>query len=211
MSLSNVVIKNDCALVAVDTRGRLADGRFVDCGKALLLPHMNAIITIRGFSPRLAALAQYAVGYMGSFDDFLDELPDNINAANKAIDSFVESLPPGAMKHIGNDSYIADVVCAGYSDAAQGFIGRQFRRTERGTNVQVGAFQERCIAPSWPGLVFPGIDDDLDALKMLSAEQCRLAYQREGADYPIGGRLIVFELRKGSMRTVGEFALPTPT
>lgn len=137
MSLLNVWIKPREALVAVDTEGVGGDGSRKPMSKVMTLPHLNAVIALRGNAHFLGALLHVCLSRtIASFDELLAEMPGNLALA--------DALVPAALRH--PEFPDTELIVVGWSLERSRMLGRLFAK--RGEEQEFsGHDTEGCIAP----------------------------------------------------------------
>lgn len=104
MSLVDVWMTPQKAMMVVDTEGLGSDGRYAECSKLLTLSHANLVMAIRGGDLFLHALIT-SLRAAADFDAAEDDLP-------AALTFVTESLKP--MPHV-TDLHKQEVTMVGYS------------------------------------------------------------------------------------------------
>jgi len=200
MSINNVWIEPDRALVGVDSEGRDDQGRIHQVSKMLPLPHQNSVLSGTGTIPFLNTVWSVCHAAAGDFDRLLKALPELVPFAYKfmlgAAAQYKAPLGPTPEKQsciaCGWSPSRERMVAVGYSqaDEAAGFVM---------TEIPDGAY------------VQPGIDDRWrDRLANLPAPNTPEAmgrYAQEQAsivrefvpEIHAGGRFIVATITRNSM------------
>ena len=184
MSLLNAWIAPDAAIIAVDTVGMAADGSPLHASKLMVVPHLGAVIAIRGQLALLTWLTVRAnsAGF-GALDDLLDAMPDMLAEAEAAIGHHLNVLGGSAPGY--------EVVIAGWSDRQGRMIGRQFvsrggEQTVRDTDFHVSPWH-----PSMEGL--PTAPHGIEQLA-----RGQVIFMR-GLGAHCGGKLTIARLTRGAM------------
>jgi len=183
MSLLNAWIAPDAAVVAVDTVGQAADGSPLPASKLLPIPHLGAVIAIRGQLALLTWLAVRAnsAGF-ATFDDLLDSMPGMLAEATAAIDHLTV-LAGSAPGH--------EVVVTGWSDRQGRIVGRQF--VKRG-DEQTARDVDHHVSPWHPSM--DGLPLDPGGLEQLARGQ--VIFMR-GLGAHCGGKLTIARLTRGEL------------
>ncbi len=184
MSLLNAWIAPDAAVIATDSIGMAADGSPLHASKLVVVPHLNAVIAIRGQLALLTWLAVRAnsAGF-ATFDDLLDAMPGMLAEAGAAIGDRLSVLAGSAPGY--------EVVIAGPSDRQGRMIGRQFvsrggEQTVRDTDFHVSPWH-----PSMEGL--PTAPHGIEQLA-----RGQVIFMR-GLGAHCGGKLTIARLTRGAM------------
>lgn len=179
MSLLNAWIAPDAAVIAVDTVGMAADGSPLHASKLVVVPHLGAVIALRGQLALLTWLAVRAnsAGF-ATFDDLLDAMPGML--AEAAIGDHLNVLAGSMEGH--------ELLVTGWSDRQGRMIGRQLvsrggEQTARDTDFHVSPWH-----PSMDGLPL-----DPGGLEQLARGQ--VIFMR-GLGAHCGGKLTIARLTR---------------
>lgn len=187
MSLLDAWIQPTEATVAVDTDGAALDGSPMPTSKLLALPHLGAVLALRGQAAFLAMLFVRSVSGFGAFDELTD--------AMGGLVAETDALVPGALiaggPVVGNE-----LLVVGWSERRSRMVGLQY--VKRGEMV---AFSEREVdrhVSPWDAKAMAGVQPVAPALERLARSQVR--WMRES--FPgaaCGGRLLIAHLTRKSV------------
>lgn len=185
MSLLNAWIAPDAAVVAVDTVGQAADGSPLHASKLQIVPHLGAVVGIRGQLALLTWLSVRAnsAGF-ATFDDLLDAMPGMLAEARTAIDhlNVLAGSAPGY-----------EIIVAGWSDRQGRMIGRQFvKRGDMTASIERDV--DHHVSPWHPSM--DGLPLDPGGLEQLARGQ--VIFMR-GLGAHCGGKLTIARLTRGAM------------
>lgn len=190
MSLLNAWITPTDAIVAVDTDGVREDGARFPTSKLLPIPHLNAVIAMRGQSAFLAFLFLRCIS--SSFDSF-DELNDAMPALLADVN---ETLPDEILVkncRIGNELLIA-----GWSNRRHRMLGRQFIMRDDMPEFAASEFDFH-ISP-WHASSMSHLPRKAHAVEKLARAQV----QWMRSTFPnaaCGGKLLVCQIGRRSITT----------
>ena len=182
MSLLDAWITPAEAIVAVDTDGVDQNRERKGMSKLLALPHLNAVIAMRGSGNFLASAFHLCMSRgLDSFDDLLSEV--------SGILRFAEATLASGLRVAGFPDM--ELVVVGYSDKEGRMLGRLF--TKRGDEQDFTAKDtEGCIAP-YDAATMADIPRTADALAAIARAQVRYMQATAGLG---GGKLIVARLER---------------
>ena len=183
MSLLNAWIAPDAAVIAVDTVGMAADGYPLHASKLVVVPHLGAVIALRGQLAWLAWLSVRAnsAGF-ATFDDLLDAMPGALGEAEAVIGHHLNVLGGSAPGH--------EIIVAGWSDRQGRMIGRQFvKRGDMTASIERDV--DHHVSP-WHASM-DGLPLDPGGLEQLARGQ--VIFMR-GLGAHCGGRLTVARLSR---------------
>lgn len=128
MSLLNVWVTPSDVLVGVDTDGTAPGGSRIVTSKLLPIPHLPAVLALRGQAALLAGLFLRSLSF-ASYDDLVDEMPALLAEVGG-------SLPSELIAADGVAGQGHEVLVAGYSPRRERMHGRMFidregRKAER--------------------------------------------------------------------------------
>lgn len=188
MSLLNAWIAPDAAVIAVDTVGMAADGSPLHASKLVVVPHLNAVIGIRGQLALLTWLAVRAnsAGF-ATFDDLLDAMPGMLAEAGAAVGDHLNVL--------GGSVPGYEVLVAGWSARQGRIVGRQFIRRDDMPDTSIVRDVDRHISPWHPSL--EGLPTEPHGLEQLAGGQ--VLFMRTAFDAHCGGKLTIARLTRGAM------------
>ena len=115
MSLLNVWVGKNRALVSVDTDGIMPNGEHHDFSKLITLPHAGAVFAGRGDRVFLESLFQYYYFGTGTFG--FDEIVEHLPRAIGKVLEYQQSLPGFS------DSGDYQIVIAGWSEKTKRMAG----------------------------------------------------------------------------------------
>jgi len=186
MSLLNAWIAPDAAVIAVDTVGMAADGSPLHASKLQIVPHLGAVIAIRGQLALLAWLSVRAnsAGF-GALDDLLDAMPGMLAEAGAAIGDNLNVLAGSAPGY--------EIIVAGWSDRQGRMIGRQFvKRGDMTASIERDV--DHHVSPWHPSM--DGLPLDPGGLEQLARGQ--VIFMR-GLGAHCGGKLTIARLTRGEL------------
>lgn len=196
MSLLNVWIERDRALVGVDTAGRDAGGRSWRMAKMAPLVNLNAVLAFRGSSAFAAVIVGNCMLFGQDLETLMEVLPPLFPAAlNEAR---AQSAREQASEACRQSLELQEVVLVGWSNAHRRMRGRRWtRRDVAGEFVQAGIDREYIAVwhDSLAGLADPKTPAEMAAL---ASAQCRLIWEKEPT-VAAGGEFIVAQLAPRGM------------
>lgn len=184
MSLLNCWITPKEAIVVVDTFASRPDGRRFPASKLLPVPHINAVLGLRGEMAVLHIIAtQVHVLELSTFDELdasmlslLAGLPDDIKAYSNSIGM--------------------DLIAVGWSDSRKSMLGRQFVKFP-GRELAVADFV-RHVAPPWQPTE-PAITADPKHSLQIARLQLKWMRENYGEHAACGGTLTTARVTKRGM------------
>ena len=190
MSLVNVWIEQNKALVAVDTNGLglVETGENEEWSKLLTIPHIGAVFAARGQRLTFINLfAQCSFAFNGlTFDHLIESLPSLIKS--------VISLTPNDMKDM---DMTTDVYVIGWSPKQQRISAYQYNINIAEQRWSASEITNCRIAPGGNISSVPVLDT-IEAMVDIANKQ--ITYVREEfPGTPIGGRLLIAEITKDSI------------
>lgn len=186
MSLLNFWASPQEAIVVVDTVGMAADGSPLHASKLMVVPHLGAVIGIRGQLALLTWLTVRAnsAGF-GALDDLLDAMPGMLAEAEAAIGAHLIVLAGSAPGH--------EIIVAGWSDRQGRMIGRQFvKRGDMTASIERDV--DHHVSPWHPSM--DGLPLDPGGLEQLARGQ--VIFMR-GLGAHCGGKLTIARLTRGEI------------
>ena len=172
--------------VVTDAIGQAADGSPLHASKLMVVPHLGAVIAIRGQLALLTWLTVRAnsAGF-GALDDLLDAMPDMLAEAEAAIGHHLNVLGGSAPGY--------EVVIAGWSDRQGRMIGRQF--VKRGDMLEsIERDVDHHVSPWHPSM--DGLPLDPGGLDQLARGQATFM---RGLGAHCGGKLPIARLTRGEL------------
>jgi len=206
MSLLNVLIHPDRALVAVDTRMmEVETGRYFEGSKMFPMIHSNVLFACRGDRVFPLFVFDWFLGCMGeAFRTYdLDAVERDIPVVlAKVKERYTEKsdLHGAAESHLG-----IDLVVVGWSEKHQTMRGLSCV-SERGGEFSIGAMETGRLGPiPTEDLRHVHCNDEVEYLTTVARSQVRQV-RRDDPGFPIGGRLLLAELTRDtlSVRTVAD-------
>lgn len=188
MSLVDVWMTSQKAMVVVDTEGLGSDGRYAECSKLLTLSHANVVMAIRGGDLFLHALITSLRSAAG-FDEAEDDLP-------AALTFVTESLKP--MPHV-IEIHKQEVTMVGYS-RSRGSMCCLVAQSHDETGFHLQEITDIYLSPWDASWGQEGIRARSPGqAHAIAAEQVErtLAVLPEG---PAGGRLLLAEVTRDDCR-----------
>jgi hypothetical protein len=193
MSLLNAWISPTAAIVAVDTDGVGQDGARMPSSKLLPIPHLNAVLALRGQSALLSFVFVRCISSgFETFDQLADALPAMLIEAEDSVDD--EHLVDGPQ--IGNE-----LLAVGWSDRKGQMAGRQF--VKRGDMTEFSETDAAFHVSPWhASLQRQKIEPQ--ALDQIARAQVR--WMRETfPNAACGGTLVVCSLNRKAMGLTHKF------
>lgn len=199
MSLLNVWLDNERALVGVDTDALAPGGVRVRVNKIMLLPTLNAVLAGRGAASLLGCVyvQLMALPQAADFDFIAAALPELVEKAFDQIRGPLRNEDPATYRAAH------EIVLVGWSPKLGRMRAIEVVRPAGGSAFTVEETEKHYIAP-WDEKIKSAPDPtDIHSMAELAVAQVALirgAYPNAAA----GGQLIVAELREVSMvlRTV---------
>lgn len=211
MSLVNVHIAHDRALIATDTlSGLMACGPQMDVGelhmtKCALLPHVNVAMAHRG-DAMFATMAFSALTLAAhrDFDGIAEIMPD-----------LLASLVPQAMaarkQIIGVEAFPgAEIILVGWSPTLGRFEGVRWVRWPQDKAFTASRIGKALMLPDAEWAQTPDPPDTSAKMERIARDQ--VAYvRREHHGLPCGGRLMLTELTRDAItiRQIADLELPS--
>lgn len=184
MSLLNFWASPQEAIVVTDSIGMAADGSPLHASKLVVVPHLGAVIALRG---QLALLTWLAVransASFATCDDLLVAMPGMLVEATAAIDHLTV-LAGSAPGH--------ETIIAGWSDRQGRIVGRQY--VKQGAMPPVERDVDHHVSPWHPSM--DGLPLDPGGIEQLARGQ--VIFMR-GLGAHCGGKLTVARLIRGEL------------
>lgn len=185
MSILNVYIEHDRALVAVDTQTLAPDGDRRDMSKLLMLPHAGTAIASRGeigffgwvFN---AAFASGAAGY----DELCGKMPEILAQTEQQYRQFARTQ--------GVETFTGyKIALVGWSDAIGRMLGVCYQKWPDWEAMRAAPISPWILSPNAGWEQTPTLPDDLE-----QASRDQVAVLRKFPCVAAGGRLLVAELTR---------------
>lgn len=195
MSLLNVWVSRDRALVAVDTLCVDSYGSFFHGSKFHYLPHSGLVVAVRG-------IAQFGrVAF-----NICDELRASYDGANERVGTILEYATNVLREELKDKPEVwerlnfgqQEVVLAGWSEQRNGFHATSYKRLEDGGEFVTTPIDQWCVGPYEAGWGTPPVEDlsTAEGMERLARWQVMHGRQASPSD-AIGGRLLLVELTRG--------------
>lgn len=190
MSILNAFISPDLGLLGVDTEAIMPDGSIAEVCKITALPHLSAVMGMRGPDSLAMSVAASLMASRYSLDDLAEKLPNLMEAGVNF--SLANGIP--------EELCACELVLVGYSLNAGRIVGHQASKRPGG-GIEMSTGWPQLYAPFWGGdeIRALGIAADRAGMISLAKKQCEWARERGPAGNPSGGRFMVAEIRKGSV------------
>lgn len=188
MSLINAVHMGDHALISADTEAVFSDGSRGNVSKLLTIPHVNAVIAVRGSLAFLQkAHAEFCT--MSNFDQMAERA--------ELVMSYALTQQ-GNTEHLDRYAHGAEMVFAGYSQKAGRVVIHLIRCEGIGHDTEAHLDIANAILPGNLGISLEGITASREGLIELTSRQVK-AIREHAPDAAAGGNLIVAEVRPRSI------------
>lgn len=189
MSLITAVHMGDHALISADTEAVFSDGSRGNVSKLLTIPHVNAVIAVRG---SLAFLHKAHAEFAGMTCDF-----DSMAERAELVMSYALAQQ-GSTEHLDKYAHGAEMVLAGYSQEAGRVVIHLFRCEGIGKDTEAHLDVNNAVLPGDMGISLEGITASREGLTELTRRQVK-AIREHAPDAAAGGNLIVAEVRPRSI------------
>lgn len=220
MSLLNVYLKCDRALVSVDTlSSRVASQtvpasnvaealKLFDSGihapKFAHLAHINAIIAHRGdFLVASIALSALHMAMCQSFDEAAEVMPQLL------ADTYAQAMALRKQRLGVEDAQGAEIVLVGWSDALNRMEGVRWVRWPQDKGFNASRLGKVLMLPDAEWEQTPEAPDTAERMEAIARDQ--VAYvRRKHPGYNCGGRLLLAELTRDSLsvRKIADLEVP---
>lgn len=191
MSILNVWLFRDRALVGVDTDAVSSEGQHYEVSKMLPIPHINAVLACRGSLALLGCVfVQLMISDTGDFDVLADRLPA---ATQQAFDGPLRDLPPEL--HSAGDV----IVLVGWSPRLRRMRTLEVSREPGAAVFTLEETEQHYIAPWDPSI--EGAPDPANLQSMMALAEAQVGLIRR--TYPngaAGGRLIMAVIYEKGMQ-----------
>lgn len=205
MSILNVFVTPELALIGVDTEAMLSDGSIKECTKVLFLPHIHAAVGFRGASLVHITTSGVIMFFHGSFDDLAGEMPKIVNHALS-----VARANAAAANTKPEDLEYFDFVLVGFSHNVGHMVGHTYTKSSDSPEIKVILNSPQVIAPRLPpeDLARLNIRADKNGIRALALDQCRYTRSLGRTDFHVGGHLFITEISRGSIVTKEDCSFP---
>lgn len=198
MSIANVFVEKDRAIIGVDSEVLTNDGsRFPAC-KWLLLPQMDAVVTFRGNGIVFCVAATSLLGYYGTFDSLAADMP---HVVSQAFENAVSQAT--ALRICIDSTWQAQFGLVGNSIERERMALHVFKQERPGAKVESFFDQPQLISPfraeDAPRCRDLGIRSDQEGMIALARYQKDMVQDVLGDKAVAGGALYVAELEKGRL------------
>lgn len=214
MSITNIVIEQDRALIGVDTLGGFMDqaaslmseGERQDrhvC-KFSLLPQISSAMTSRGDAWMTALVRQQLdLSLARSFDDAAHMMPAFLTAAYDQV------MAIRKQQHSIDQFYGAEVVLVGWSPTAKRFEGMRWYRYPTDAAFIPKRLEKMGLFPEIDRIEAVEVPDTPAKMEAVARRQVAWA-RRDGKQYPCGGKLLMVELTRDAVnvRTIADLEQP---
>ncbi len=190
MTINNVWIKSDHALVGVDTECKDANGQIEQVSKLLTLPHMNAVIAGSGQMLFSGILWQGCHSIGGDFDTLIEKMPQILPIAYRVM---LDSYKNNAISFRGNHEQNSAIIC-GWSQRHVRLVAYVYTQVAEETGftaveVTPGLFFHQPIVDHTPQHI------TVEAMAYVARKQVRF-FRDSGSDIHAGGKFIVAKLTR---------------
>lgn len=206
MSILNVFITPELALISVDTDTKLPDGSIKECSKLLLLPHIHAAVGFRGAHLMHAIANAEIMSFFGSFDGLAEAMPQIVTHSLG-----VARENAGALGINPEDIENFEFALVGFSQKEGRMVGHAFANSPNSPDIEVTHDFPEMAAPSLPpeDLARLGIRRaDKAGMRALALDQCRFIRAQARSDFHVGGHLFVTEISRGRIVTEQDCQFP---
>lgn len=188
MTIINARISRDEGIIATDTDAMLANGARLVCSKMQIIPHLLAVVAVRGQSTFLEMLMSYCQNSgHESFDTMLYRMPDHLHQSETFILSSPALVAPGGES--GEEVFVA-----GWSGRQGRVIGRHF--SKRGSAKFEETDTDFVVSPWDESIKAPKDCEDYKEFEELASAQTQWL-RSTGA--VAGGKLLVCRVTKDSI------------
>lgn len=188
MSLINAVHMGDHALISADTEAVFSDGSRGNVSKLLTIPHVNAVIAVRGSLAFLQkAHAEFCT--MPTFDQMAERA--------ELVMSYALAQQ-GSTEQLDKYAHGAEMVLAGYSQKAGRVVIHLIRCEGIGKDTEAHLDVNNAVLPGDMGISLEGITASREGLTELTRRQVK-AIREHAPDAAAGGNLLIAEVRPRSM------------
>lgn len=191
MTILNILVEHQRALVGVDTEAITADGTRFQVSKLLPVVHLNAVLTGRGAAVVQLGLWAWICATRHDLDTVADEAAAFLNMAFKSTEP-QPSEPPVQQA----------IALVGWSPRQSRIIGRVFTREDLATGFVARDIAQYYWAPLDPSFGEMSYFHDMGGLENLARAQERLITEKEPAA-AAGGRLICAKITRCSVEIYG--------
>lgn len=203
MSMANIVIEKDRALIGFDTLAGFMNGAELHMSdadrfgkhtcKVSLFPHMDMAMTHRG-DALLTRLVQFNLDL---------SLAQDFDQAVEYMHALLPQAHEQAMTHrkarFNIESFEgAEVILVGWSKLIQGFDAVRWMRYPGDPAYICTSASNGILLPATDQTDEMALPADAEAMERVARHQVEWA-RREYPSYPVGGRLMLVHLRRGSL------------
>lgn len=188
MSLINALNMGDHALISADSEAVFSDGSRGQVSKLLTIPHVNAVIAVRGSLAFLhKAHAEFCT--MSNFDQMAEraELVMSYALAQQGSTEDLDKYAQGA-----------EMILSGYSQEAGRVVIHLIRCEGIGKDTEAHLDIANAILPGNLGISLEGITASREGLIDLTSRQVK-AIREHAPDAAAGGNLLIAEVRPRSI------------
>lgn len=197
MSILNIRLRGDYALIAVDTGAVMPDGSLLELSKLAPLIHIPAVIGYRGTSPFMPLVFMRCVMKAGrDLENLLDDVPTILPAAFEQLLAWeAQGLPQHSDAPIDKQM----IALVGWSRKQEKMIGRIWEQADRAAGFIATDITTVHIGPWHQSIAH--LDEPFVAADMERLARAQVQLMRDKTPALVtGGRLFVASLdRKGTI------------
>ena len=202
MSVLNIWIEPDHALIGVDTQAADVSGKVGHVGKLVPLVHLGAVMAFRG-AVIFGVSVFSGVNIAGAkFDELIDGMPLLLPGMLNETRRLVAATGAESLDRLDRQ----EIALVGWSDRAKRIVGRVWTQQDPRAGFVAAEISPYDIAvwdPSFKQLEDPRTPE---AMVRLIQAQCRLLHRVEPELYA-GGRAVIARVSKDQTRiSIGELA-----
>lgn len=204
MSILNVFITPEVALIGVDTDAMLPDGSINECSKVLFLPHIHTAVGFRGVHLMHAIANAEIMSFYGSFDHLAEVMPQILTHSLG-----VARENAGAIKSEDIENF--EFALVGFSQKAGRMVGHVFSKSSNSPDIKITHDFPEMAAPSLPPEDLARLEirrADKAGIRALALDQCRYIRSLGRSDFHVGGHLFITEISRGKIVTEQDCRLP---
>lgn len=186
MSLLNAWVTPAEAIIAVDADGVRSDGSRFATSKLLPIPHLNAVLALRG----QAAVLQFL--FMGACSAGFDTFDELVDAMPALLEDMTRTMPGELLAQAAHVSSGNVLLAIGWSDERRGMLGRRFVQPAAGEPFIAEDFTT--VLTPWPPALqkLPTAAAAVDEISSAQVRWMRTTYP--GA--VVGGKLIACRITR---------------
>jgi hypothetical protein len=199
VSIVNAWCERDQVLLVVDTAsGGRTDGTNGELSKAFVLPHLNAVIAVRGYYAYMLNLVAYCLSFTGAFDELIERLPGVLEDSSDKVEKLFGLA--GFAGHAGEPVHRVGILIAGWSPRLQRMHVVVFDRLEESAGFTQSFAEpgEGSFGPFFDELPRPETPVTFESLANIAKLQVRLT-REQSPSAAIGGRLLSFQIGRDGM------------